>query len=104
MSGLRTVLARVALTPRGALWLFGKALNVLSWAFFATGVAGAIGTGAGWLPPFNGAWWAKITTILLWLLFACEGYDRLSDAGDEAESGSGRIPSERHGTTRRREQ
>lgn len=63
---------------RAILWAFGKALPVLDWAFLLVGLAGAIGTAVGWLPPYSDSWWAKITTVLLWLLFAREGYDSLA--------------------------
>jgi len=64
---------------RLAVRAFALALPVLNWAFFLVGLAGAIGTAAGQLPPFSHSWWAKITTVLLWLLFAREGYDSLTD-------------------------
>lgn len=67
---------------------FGKAMPVVNWAFFIVGVAGAAGTVAGVLPPFSDSLWAKLTSVLLWLLFAREGYDSLVEQ-DEVES-SGR--------------
>ena len=65
---------------------FAKALPLLNWCFFLIGIAGAVGTATGWLPPFTGSLWAKITSILLWLLLAREGYDSLaqSDRAEEA--------------------
>lgn len=64
---------------RLVLWAFAKSLPMLNWAFLSIGLSGAIGTAAGLLPPYSDSWWAKITTILLWLLFAREGYDPLSE-------------------------
>ena len=71
---------RRRLRPAGALiWAFGKALPAVNWAFFLAGIAGAAGTAAGLLPPYNHSWWAKTTTILLWLLFSREGYEPLAE-------------------------
>lgn len=61
---------------------FDRAMPLLCWTFLLTGLAGATGTAAGWLPPLNHNWWAKLTTILLWLLFAKEGYDPLAEHHD----------------------
>lgn len=61
---------------------FGKAMPILNWSFLLFGLAGAIGTASGLLPPFTGTWWARITTTLLWLLFAKEGYDPLAERRD----------------------
>ena len=49
----------------------------LSGCLLAAVGAGAAGTVAGVLPSFNNSLWAKVTTVLLWLLFAREGYDSL---------------------------
>jgi len=73
---------RLRRLTRPALRAFGTALPIVNWAFLVAGVAGAIGTAAGLLPPFNGSWWARITTVLLWLLFAREGYEPLAEEGD----------------------
>lgn len=62
---------------------FGFALPVVNWLFFLVGLAGAIGTTAGLLPPFTNSWWARITTVLLWLLFAREGYEPIAEEGDD---------------------
>jgi hypothetical protein len=64
---------------------FGWARPFVSWAFLLTGIAGAVGTGAGWLPPFSGSWWARITTLLLWLVLADQGYDQLAEKGEQEE-------------------
>lgn len=64
------------------LWAFGRALPGLNWLFLLVGVSGAIGTAAGLLPPYSNSWWAKMTTILLWLLFAREGYEPLAEEGE----------------------
>lgn len=61
------------------VWVFGRALPVVNWCFLLFGVVGAVGTAAGLLPPFNHSWWAKTTTILLWLLFAREGYEPIAE-------------------------
>jgi hypothetical protein len=66
------------------LWAFGKVMPALCWMFLVVGLAGAVGTAAGWLPPIDQSWWAKVTTILLWLLFAKEGYDPLAEQRAEA--------------------
>jgi hypothetical protein len=69
---------------RKALAMFSRAMPIVSWAFFIVGVLGAVGTAAGILPPYSSSLWAKLTTILLWLLFAREGYDALvEDEEDE---------------------
>lgn len=68
---------------RGLVWAFGKTLPAVNWAFFVTGLAGGIGTAAGLLPPFSGSWWARITTVLLWALFAREGYEPLAEDGEQ---------------------
>lgn len=60
---------------------FGRALPVVNWAFFAFGLTGALGTAVGLLPPYTHSWWARITTVLLWLLFAREGYEPLAEEG-----------------------
>lgn len=66
---------------------FGKALPYFNWAFFIVGVLGAGATAVGLLSTFSTALWAKITTILLWLLFAREGYEGLVEQQeDEDES------------------
>jgi hypothetical protein len=69
---------------RAVLRAFGWTLPVANWCFFLAGLAGAIGTAAGLLPPFSGSWWAKVTTVLLWLLLAREGYEPLAEAAQEA--------------------
>ena len=66
---------------RIAIDAFGRALPVVNWAFFVFGVVGAAGTAVGWLPPYTHSWWAKVTTVLLWLLFAREGYEPLAEDG-----------------------
>jgi hypothetical protein len=58
---------------------FGVALPFLNWAFLLCGLAGIVGTASGILPPFSHSWWAKITTCLLWALFAREGYEPLAE-------------------------
>lgn len=73
---------RVLRAHRLIVWAFGQALPVLNWAFLLVGIIGAIGTAAGLLPPYQDSWWAKITTILLWLLFAREGYESLAEKGE----------------------
>ena len=70
---------RILRAHRLAVDAFGRALPVVNWAFFAFGLAGALGTAAGLLPPYSHSWWAKITTVLLWLLFAREGYEPLAE-------------------------
>lgn len=63
---------------------FGRAMPVVNWAFFVVGIAGAAGTVAGVLPPFSDSLWAKLTSVLLWLLFAREGYDSLVKGEEDA--------------------
>lgn len=72
-------MSQVLHAHRAILWAFAKALPVLNWLFLIVGLAGAIGTITGLLPPFSDSWWAKITSVLLWLLFAREGYESLAD-------------------------
>ena len=72
---------------RPVTWAFGRALPVVNWSFFVVGIIGAIGTADGLLPPFSGSWWARITTVLLWLLFAREGYEPIAETLAETESG-----------------
>lgn len=69
---------------RAVLGVFARGLPLLNWAFFLVGIAGAVGTIAQWLPPFNDSLWARITSTLLWLLLAREGYDSLATS-DRAE-------------------
>lgn len=61
---------------------FGRAMPVVNWAFFIVGIVGAVATLVGMIPSISTAWWAKLTTVLLWLLFAREGYEPLAEAGD----------------------
>lgn len=72
---MRRLLHAHRLVVRG----FGLALPFLNWSFLLCGLAGAVGTAAGLLPPFSHNWWAKVTSILLWLLFAREGYEPLAE-------------------------
>lgn len=65
----------------------GAAFPYINWAFLLVGLAGAVGTAAGVFPPFTHSWWARITTVLLWLLFAREGYEPLAEDGEEEEHG-----------------
>lgn len=70
-----------------ALRAFAAALPATNWLFFAVGLCGAAGTVAGLLPPFSNSWWAKVTSTLLWLLLAREGYEPIAEGragGDEA--------------------
>lgn len=62
---------------------FGRALPLFNWAFFIVGIAGAAATAIGLLETFSTALWAKVTTILLWLLFAREGYEGLAEQDDD---------------------
>jgi hypothetical protein len=68
---------------RALLAAFGYARPFVSWAFLLTGLAGTVGTFAGQLPPISGSWWARITTGVLWLVLADQGYEQLADQGDE---------------------
>jgi hypothetical protein len=61
------------------LLAFEKTLPVVNWLFLIVGLVGAIGTAAGILPPFSHSLWARMTTILLWLLFAREGYEPIAE-------------------------
>lgn len=70
---------------RAVIRWFGRSLLLIHWAFFLAGVAGAIGTGIGVLPPFNGSWWAKLTSILLWLVLAEQGYTPLAERASDDE-------------------
>ena len=69
----------VPLVRRRLLDAFGRALPVVNWAFFGVGLIGAVGTLVGALPPYSNSWWARLTTVLLWLLFAREGYESLAE-------------------------
>lgn len=62
---------------------FARTMPFLNWAFFIVGIIGAIATAASLIPSINQSLWAKVTTVLLWLLFAREGYDPLAEKGDE---------------------
>ena len=68
---------------RALVWSFGKTLPVTNWLLFLAGLIGAVGTAAGLLPPFSGSWWARVTTILLWLLLAREGYEPIAENAEE---------------------
>lgn len=77
-------MARHSSRPDRLLLLgLGYARPFINWAFLLVGLAGAVGTAAGWLPPFSGSWWAKVTSVLLWLVLAMQGYDALSEVGEE---------------------
>jgi hypothetical protein len=58
---------------------FELALPVVNWLFFVVGLAGAVATIAGLIPPFTGSLWAKITSTLLWLLLAREGFEPIAE-------------------------
>lgn len=71
--------------PRLLLLGLGYARIPVNWAFLIAGLAGFVGTCAGLLPPFSGSWWARVTTALLWLVLAYQGYDALAEKGEKNE-------------------
>jgi hypothetical protein len=76
-------LRRLVRLDRGLVKAFAWTLPVMNWLFFVVGLVGAVGTGIGLLPPFSNSLWAKATTILLWLLFAREGYEPIAERAEE---------------------
>lgn len=73
---------------RVVLAAFGRALPAVNWACLIAGVAGAFATACQLIPGFGHAWWGKLTSILLWLLMAREGYEPLAAVGEDIEDGT----------------
>jgi hypothetical protein len=61
------------------LEILGKGLPFINWCFLIIGLIGAVSTAIGLLSAYNGSLWARITTVLLWLLLAREGYEPLAE-------------------------
>jgi hypothetical protein len=66
------------------LLALGWARPFILWAFLVIGLIGTVGTAAGLLPPYGGSGlWVRVTNVLVWAIVAMQGYDGLSEDGEE---------------------